>query len=91
MVKQTATVSERQMVAGRMQARESNVEEMTLAQRVTFIWREMEIARAAHDTKQAARKAEGYDWVEWMPDKTALLTSAFLKTGVKDAGDNSMV
>jgi hypothetical protein len=90
-VKQGTSVADRQAISGRMQARESNVEEMTTAQRVRWLWREMEAARTAHDAKQAERAATGLPTADWTPDKTALLTATYLKTGVPEASESALV
>lgn len=80
-------MEERQAVAGRMQARESNVEEMKMAQRLHWLWRELEKARTAHEARQAERAATGLQPVDFAPDKGALLTATYLKTGVPETAD----
>ena len=91
LVKDSLTLEQRQQLAGRMQARESNVREMTMAQRVGWLYRELEEQRERWLQRHRDEDGEEPAVTAAIYDKGHALRQTFIKTGVSDPTKDAMV
>jgi hypothetical protein len=80
-VKENTSIIERQQLAGRLQAMDGNVMDMTLADRLQWLLKE-----DTHNREIA--EAEG---VAYNPTKTELLKNVYSKTGCRETVDGALV
>lgn len=90
-VKAEATLEQRQMVAGRTQAKDSTVLDMAASERVAWLVYEMKKDKERHEQEQKKRQDEGREVEEYIPNKQLALRETYLKTGCKERSDGSMV
>ena len=88
-VKDGVSLGARQQLAGRVQARESAVVEMGMAERVSWLYRELEADKKVWQEREKERAAQGLPEERWQPDKATALKMTYVKTGVRERGDNS--
>ena len=81
----------RELVAGRSQARDSNVLDMTMSERISWLVRELEADRARHDEAQRRRQEDGQPVEDYLPNKQHALRETYQKTGCKERTEGSVV
>lgn len=90
-VKADTSLAQRQLVAGRIQARDSTVLDMTTAERITWLVKELAADRQRFDAAQEQREADGKPREQYIPNKQACLRETYYKTGCQEKRDGTVV
>ena len=88
--KADTTRAQREAIAGRTQATDANVMEMSLSARIAWLHRELGEQKAAHEAAVKERDEELAD-NPWVPQKQQALKDTYTKTGCRDRTDGTMV
>lgn len=83
--KSTTTLDQRELIAGRSQARDGTVLEMPMSERLKWLLRELQKQQKQHDAETM-----NPDNV-WVPAKSEALKNTYNKTGCKDKTEGSLV
>lgn len=90
-VKQGTTKEQRELVAGRSQARDSNVLDMAMSERVRWLARELALDKERHEEVQRQRQEDGQPVEVYVPNKQFAMRETYNKTGCKERTEGSVV
>ena len=85
--KQSTTLEQRELIAGRSQAKDSTVLDMTMSQRLRWIMRELNGQKKQYvDEHPDDPNADG-----WTPNRQEAMKNTYYKTGCKEKTEGSVV